>query len=334
MGNLLASGSVLAAFFAGTVALFAPCCIVFLAPGYLALAARGRPGGRGAPTFAFTAGLALVLVPITLGISLVAATIARFHAPLYYAGGSLMLVLAALTLSGRMWSMPRFLHAPDARRGDSASFFALGVFSGIASSCCAPVLAGVMALSALAGTPGGGLVLGLAYVFGMVFPLLVMALAWDKLHLAERRLGRGRSVRLRLAGHELVASKVNIAVAGGFAVMAGFVFYLAGAGRMTGGPGFQVAIGRALSHLFRRIEIWTAPVPELLLGLGLLGLAAAFVVATLRGRRPERGHASEAVPAGNSADEADARADNLAVISPEGGETLDHSGHAPVRRRS
>ncbi len=32
MGSeLLATGSILAAFFAGTVALFAPCCIVFLA---------------------------------------------------------------------------------------------------------------------------------------------------------------------------------------------------------------------------------------------------------------------------------------------------------------
>jgi len=30
--NLLTTGSVLAAFFAGAVALFAPCCVVFLAP--------------------------------------------------------------------------------------------------------------------------------------------------------------------------------------------------------------------------------------------------------------------------------------------------------------
>lgn len=288
MGNLLVSGSVLAAFFAGSVALFAPCCIVFLAPGYLALAARSNRWRLLPLTFLFTAGLALVLVPITLGISLAAATIARFHAPLYYAGGVLMLALAALTLSGRMWSMPRFLRAPDARRGDSASFFALGVFSGIASSCCAPVLAGVMALSALAGTPGGGLVLGLAYVFGMMFPLLVMALVWDKLHLGERRLSVARPVRLTLAGRVLVTSKINIAVAAGFAVMAGFVFYLAGAGRMTGGPGFQVAIGRVLARLFRQVEIWTAHVPEFVLGLALLALAAVFVTATLHRRTPSR----------------------------------------------
>lgn len=288
MGNLLVSGSVLAAFFAGSVALFAPCCIVFLAPGYLALAARSHRWRLLPLTFLFTAGLALVLVPITLGISLVAATIARFHAPLYYAGGVLMLALAALTLSGRMWSMPRFLRAPDAQRGDSASFFAFGVFSGIASSCCAPVLAGVMALSALAGTPGGGLVLGLAYVFGMMFPLLAMALAWDKLHLGERRLSGARPVRLTLAGRVFVTSKINIAVAAGFAVMAGFVFYLAGARRMTGGPGFQVAIGRALARLFRHVEIWTAHVPEFVLGLALLALAAVFVTATLHRRTPSR----------------------------------------------
>ena len=42
MGDLLTTGSVLAAFFAGGVALFAPCCIVFLAPSYLAVAVKNR----------------------------------------------------------------------------------------------------------------------------------------------------------------------------------------------------------------------------------------------------------------------------------------------------
>lgn len=289
-GGLLAGGSVLAAFLAGGVALFAPCCIVFLAPGYLALAARNRRWRLLPLTFVFTAGLALVLVPITLGISLVAATIARFHAPLYYAGGALMLALAVLALTGRTWSMPRFLRAPDTSRGDTAGFFALGVFSGVASSCCAPVLAGVMALSALSGSATGGVLLGLAYVFGMVFPLFVMALAWDKLHLGERRWRLSRPVRLRIAGRTLVTSTVNLAVAAGFAVMGGFVIYLAGAGRMTGGPGFQVAVGRGLARVFRLVEAWTAPVPEAVLGLALLALAAVFVLAALRGRgRPLSG---------------------------------------------
>jgi cytochrome c-type biogenesis protein len=217
------------------------------------------------------------------------------------------------------------------------------VFSGIASSCCAPVLAGVMALSAFSGNPGGGVVLGLAYVFGMTFPLFAMALAWDKLHLAERPLLRARPVRLHLAGRTLVTSTVNIAVAAGFAAMGGFVFYLAGAGRMTGGPGFQVAIGRVLARLFRRIEIWTAPVPQPVLGLALLALAAAFAVAALHGRRrpPELGQDPDLDPnpdpdldaAGQPAAPADS---GTGPVNASAGHdaAADHRCHAPARSQS
>ena len=191
-----------------------------------------------------------------------------------------MLTLAGLSLSGRMVSLPSFLRPPDTTRGDSASFFALGVFSGIASSCCAPVLAGVMTLSALSGSAIGGVTLGLAYTFGMVFPLFMMALLWDRFRLGERRFLQAKPVRIRLAGKVLATNTINIAVAAAFAVMGGFVIYLANTGQMTGGPGFQVSIGQGLSKSFARIETWTDPVPEPVLGLVVLALAAVFVVAT------------------------------------------------------
>jgi hypothetical protein len=70
--------------------------------------------------------------------------------------------------------------------------------------------------------------------------------------------------------------------------MGSFVIYLGNAGRMTGGPGFQVTIGRVLTHVFARLEDWTAPIPEPLLGLAVLTLAAGFVYATLRGRKADR----------------------------------------------
>lgn len=284
MGDLLTTGSVLAAFFAGGVALFAPCCIVFLAPSYLAVAVKNRRWRLLPLTFVFAAGLALVLVPITLGMSLVASSIATYHRPLYYAGGILMLALAVFSVSGRMMTLPSFLRAPDTRAGDTGSFFALGVFSGIASSCCAPVLAGVMTLSALSGSALGGVTLGLAYTFGMVFPLFVMALAWDRYSLGERRWLQARPVRIRLAGRVLATNTVNLAVAVAFTVMGGFVIYLANTAQMTGGPGFQVAIGKGLERVFTRIETWTDPVPEPVLGLAVLAVAAVFVVFTLRDR--------------------------------------------------
>ena len=305
MGDLLTTGGVLAAFFAGGVALFAPCCIVFLAPSYLAGAVKNRRWRLLPLTFLFAAGLASILVPITVGVSLIAAAIAKYHAVLYWAGGILMLALAGFTLSGRMWSLPNFLRAPDTSRGDGASFFALGVFSGIASSCCAPVLVGVMTLSALAGNPIGGVGLGLAYVFGMVFPLFVMALVWDATGLRNKPLV-AKPVRLRLGRWTLATNTVNLLVAAGFAIMGGFIIYLANTGQMTSGPEIQVATGRALAGWFASLETWLQPVPEPVLGLGLLAVAGVFIWGTLIGRRDRR-----------PADERATTADEAAASTPE-----------------
>lgn len=282
--ELLATGSVLAAFFAGGVALFAPCCIVFLAPSYLAAAAKNERWRLLPLTFIFAAGLALVLVPITLGASLLSGAIAKYHVALYWGGGLLMIGLGLLALSGRMWSMPSVLRAPDTTRGDSATFFSLGVFSGIASSCCAPVLAGVMTLSALSGSAVGGVGLGLSFVFGMVLPLFVMALVWDKAHLAERRWLRAKPVSLRLGARSLRTNTVNLAVAVAFTVMGIAIIGLAGSPDMTRGTDAQYAAGAGLSRAAGRILEWLDPVPEPVLGLGLFGLVAVFVWATLRDR--------------------------------------------------
>lgn len=306
MGSeLLTTGSIIAAFFAGGVALFAPCCIVFLAPSYLAGAVKNRRWRLLPLTFLFAAGLALVLVPITLGMSLLAGAIARYHVPLYYAGGVLMVALAVLALSGRMWSLPSILRAPDTSRGDSASFFSLGVFSGIASSCCAPVLAGVMTLSVLSGSAAGGLVLGLTYVFGMVFPLFVMALIWDKARLGEKKVLRARPVRLRVAGRVIATNTVNIAVAIGFAVMGIFVIALAKDTSMSNGTQVQDSASSALTTVFLRIQDWLSPVPEPVLGLVLVAVAAVFVVATLGRRRRPGPMADDDVDRGSPAETQD-----------------------------
>jgi cytochrome c biogenesis protein CcdA len=227
----------------------------------------------------------VVLLPITLGVGLVAATLTRYHTPLYVVGGLLLLGLAILALIGRTWSMPSFVRAPSVERSDTAGVFALGVFSGVASSCCAPVLAGVIALSAISGSLVGSTGLGLAYVFGMVFPLLLMALLWDRLHLGERRLFQAKPMRLRIVGRTVDTNTVNIAVAIAFALMGAFVLFLAANGNTTVAPSFQLSIGRWLSDVFARVVAFLDPVPQPILGFALLGLAAAFVLLGVRSRR-------------------------------------------------
>ncbi len=287
MGGLLTTGSILAAFFAGGIALFSPCCIVFLFPAYLASAVQARRWRLLPLTFVFALGIGTVLLPVTLGIGFVSTTLARYHLGFFLGGGILMLALAALAFSGHTWSLPSFIRAPSVRRTDAAGVYALGVFSGVASSCCAPVLAGVMTLSALSGSLIGATTLGAAYVFGMVFPLLLMALFWDRLKLGERRLFRAKPVAIRLGPVRVATNTVNIAVAAAFAAMGFFVLFIAVRGDTTVAPGFQLAIGRWLSSESVRVVRFLDPVPDAVLGLGLLALAGAFMAVALRHRSAE-----------------------------------------------
>ena len=284
MGELLAGGSILAAFVGGAVALFSPCCIVFLLPAYLASAVRNRRWRLLPLTFVFAAGLGTILVPLTLGVGLLAQTLTRYHVPLYVGGGALLVALGVLSLLGKSWSMPTFARAPAVDRADTAGMFSLGVFSGIASSCCAPVLAGIMTLSALSGSVIGATGLGVAYVFGMTFPLFVIALAWDRFGLADRPLLRDRAVTLRVAGRVLETTRTNLAVAIAFTAMGGMVAALAFSDETTAAPGVQLAIGRWLSTAADRFVPFAEQLPEPVLGLGLVLLAAAFAWVGVRGR--------------------------------------------------
>lgn len=134
----------------------------------------------------------------------------------------------------------------------------------------------------------------------MVFPLFVMALVWDATGLRHRRL-IARPVRLRLGRWTLATNTVNLIVAAGFTLMGGFIIYLANTGQMTNGPDIQVATGQALAGWFAQLQGWLQPVPEPVLGSGLLLVAGALIWATLIGRHDDPAPASE--PAENLSDE-------------------------------
>lgn len=291
--SLLVAGSILAAFFAGGVALFSPCCIVFLLPSYLASAVKGRRWALFPLTLVFAAGLALIILPLTLGVGFLSAGLGRFHTPLYLLGGLTMVGLGALAVAGRSWHLP--LRSPSLEKSDAGGVFALGIFSGIASSCCAPVLAGVLALSAISGSVGGSLMLGLAYVFGMVFPLFVIALAWDRLRLGDRRIFSGRAITLRFGARLVRTTTTNVAVGLVFGIMGIAVMSLALVGESMWAPGFQVALGRGLTSLFAAVLRRTSGVSQPVLGVGLLVLASVIGWAGVRGARGARRRHEEEV---------------------------------------
>jgi cytochrome c-type biogenesis protein len=283
VGGLFLGGSLTAAFLAGVIALFAPCCIVFLFPSYLSVAVRNRRRRLVTLTFVFAAGISVVLLPITLGIGTLSRSLQRYHGPLYGVGGSLLLLLAILAVTGKTWMLPMMRQGPDVSRTDSGSVFALGVFAGAASACCAPVLAGVVTLSAVSPSLLQGGAMGLAYVFGMVFPLVVLTAIWDRAGLADRPGLRGRLVRWRIGAQTFTTNTFDLVAAAMFGVMGGLLWVIAITGASTA-TGFQGDLTVWLEQRFAPIVDFLEPVPNAVIGLFLVMVALAAIFLTNRPR--------------------------------------------------
>src|SRR3989338_2697847 len=105
MEGMLFQTSLIAAFIAGMVALFAPCCITFFLPAVLGVAALSK--------FLFDN-----------------------HDVVYIIGAIVMLITSAVAFLGIKLPMPH-LPGADTNKTDVLSVFTMGIFSGITSACCA-----------------------------------------------------------------------------------------------------------------------------------------------------------------------------------------------------
>ncbi len=174
MESVLFQTSLIAAFVAGMVALFAPCCITFLLPAYLGSVFKEKEKIV-LMTLVFGAGIFVVLLPAVLGVAFVSRLLFRYHDTIYILGGLMMLAVAVTTFLGIKLPMPNLDRFNVGRRTDVISIFTLGIISGITSACCAPVLIGIMTLTLLSPSFFGALLVGGMYVLGMVVPLLLIA---------------------------------------------------------------------------------------------------------------------------------------------------------------
>lgn len=221
--SLITSISLITAFFGGMVALFAPCCITFLLPSYLANIFREKSRVVWM-TLVFGLGIATVLVPVALGIRAVGLLFQNYHTQTYVIGGIFMILLGVMELTGRKITLPMLNLTIDLnKRHDPWSIYLLGVFSGLTTSCCTPVLAGVLTVSFLSPNLLWAAMSGLSYVFGMVVPLVILALLLEKVNWAKLPQLRTKSVQLGTKSiliTDLVAGIVYIAVGITFSALA------------------------------------------------------------------------------------------------------------------
>ncbi|HZD80038.1 MAG TPA: cytochrome c biogenesis protein CcdA [Actinomycetota bacterium] len=281
MNGLVYSASLVAAFLGGVLALFAPCCIVTLLPNFVGASLRRGLVALPMTALLFSAGLSVILLPIVLGVGGLGHLVGGMHGPLFVVVGFLLVLLGIYVLSGRRWMLPVPMLRPGRGGNAATSTFLLGVGSGVMSSCCAPVLAGVVAMSALSANPFGALGLGLAYVFGMVFPLLLFALAAARRGQAPGRRTAPRTIRI--GGRDVSWTD---AASGAMFLLIGLVTFLVGfSGRESITPGVLAAWDRWATARFADLAAFLGRAPVAAQSAILLTLAAAVAIPLVRAVR-------------------------------------------------
>lgn len=258
--GIVETASFITAFIAGAAALLAPCCIGVLLPSYLASVFKTRTKIF-LMTFVYYLGLLTIFLPLGFGIASLGSFFSANHTVFFTIGGLFMLALGAFMILGKSVMLPMRVH-PTLKKYDLGSIYALGVFSGIATTCCAPVLAGVLALSAIPGSLPLGTLYALTFVTGMVIPLFIVSLFVDRLQAAKRLESFKRRINYKLAGREI---SVNLSH-----LIAGVIYLIFGAfilifeRSISGGmsASYQIQINLLAAQSTRWVSNFTNAIPN------------------------------------------------------------------------
>jgi cytochrome c biogenesis protein CcdA len=310
MQELLLSTTVLASFIGGVLALLAPCCVSVMLPAYFASSFRQR-SRLVLMTVVFAAGVGTVILPIALGASALSRLLNEQHAIIFSIGGVLMVLAGLAMLNGWKFMLPM----PSMRTGGGGgmrSVYSLGSFSGAASACCAPVLAGVAAASGAVASFPAALAVGVAYVFGMVAPLTVIALLWDRRDWGKTRLLASRTVALRIGPLRRTVLLSTLLSSVLMILMGALTIGLALAGQGMATDGWQIRLTAALGHAAAQVQDALAFIPGWLSAALVFGAMALVIMRAVRSRR------SDAELALTSPTDGDARAAEPTETSPTG----------------
>ncbi|OHA99290.1 MAG: hypothetical protein A3E59_00215, partial [Candidatus Zambryskibacteria bacterium RIFCSPHIGHO2_12_FULL_39_47] len=274
--------SLVAAFVAGIAALFAPCCIGVLLPSYLANIFKEKYKIF-FMTFVFFLGMLTVFLPIGLGASFLAQLFSQYHNIIFSIGGIFLMVLGLTIFFGKKFMAPTVIR--DSFKKYVSSVYLLGVFSAIATTCCAPVLAGVLTLSIASGTIVWGLIFTLTYVVGMTLPLFVIALFLDKYNWTEKIIKARRMMTFSLGNiswkitiSDLISSLI-------FFGMGSYITYLAFNNQLFSHSNYQLDMNIYSAKILGYINGFITLIPEYIwavLFVGLIGWFAYLFIKQLK----------------------------------------------------
>lgn len=278
--DIVSTASLITAFLAGVAALFAPCCIGVLLPSYLASVFKTKTKIF-LMTFVYYLGLLTVFLPLGLGMAGLGVLFSTYHAVFFTIGGIFMLVLGLALVLGKSYMLPMHVK-PELKSHDFGSLYVLGIFSGIATSCCAPVLAGVLALSALPGSWVLGPIYALVFVTGLVIPLFITALFIDRTNIVDGLKSLRRRVSYSFFGKQISVNLSHLISGLLFMAVGAFILIYERANPDAASSMYQLKINLITAQVTRSVSRFTQAVPELVWGLIFLLFIAGIAYAAYR----------------------------------------------------
>ncbi|MBI2592314.1 hypothetical protein HYW36_02440 [Candidatus Saccharibacteria bacterium] len=284
--ELVTAASLLTAFIAGMAALFAPCCIGVLLPAYLASIFKTKTKIF-LMTFVYFLGLLSIFLPLGLGVASLGSFFNDNHGLFFAIGGAFMLLLGFSMILGKSIMLPIHVH-PRLQKYDFGSIYVLGLFSGVATTCCAPVLAGVLALSVLPGSIWLGGLYALTFVVGMVVPLFIMAALLDRSQVLDKFRSLKRTVSYHLLGRQIKTSLSHLIAGSIFTVFGLFILIYERANPDVFSAGYQLDINLLAARITRYISREAQALPEFVWALLFMAIFAAIAYAAYRQAKAEK----------------------------------------------
>ena len=269
----LVGTSLIAAFVAGMAALFAPCCITVLLPSYLGNIFKEKYKIF-FMTFVFFLGVLTVFLPIGLGASFLAQAFSEYHNIIFTVGGIFLIVLGLTMLLGKKFTTPTSVR--DGMKRHVSSIYVLGIFSAIATTCCAPVLAGVLTLGVASGTIVWGALYTLAYLVGITLPLFIIAAFLDKANLTERFTNAKKTVAMRIGGFSWRITVSELISGLIFLLMGGYITYLAFSNKLFTHSSYQLEMNLWNAKFLGAINGFVTLIPEYIWALLFIGIVASI----------------------------------------------------------
>jgi len=183
--------SFLIAFVAGVLSILSPCILPFL-PAYFSYTFKEKKNIT-KMTGIFFLGFSLVFV--TMGV--IAGFIGSQVLSILQSGwlvtiaGLFIIFLGVISLLGKGFSS--FIKLNSRLSNDVPGTFLLGIFFAAGwTACLGPILAGILGMGAILGNIGYSALLLFFYSLGILVPLFILSMFYDKFNLSKSKLIRGK----------------------------------------------------------------------------------------------------------------------------------------------